>query len=279
MALRSRVVIGVAVSVAAFVCCASVWAAEDTTELAKKTQNPVADLISIPLQNNFNFGVGPNNVTQYVGNLQPVIPIKLTEEWNLITRTILPILNQPSPADGIQSEFGLGDLNPTLFLSPAKPGALIWGVGPTFTFPTATDTSLGSGKWSMGPAGVVLTMQGPWVIGVLANQQWSVAGDSDRRSVSQMLIQPFVNYNLPDGWYLTSSPVITANWMAGSGNQWTVPLGGGFGKLWRVGKVGLPVNTQLQAFYNVEKPQGAADWTLRFQIQVLLPKSLFTEKH
>ena len=232
----------------------------------------MADLISIPLQNNFNFGVGPNNVTQYVGNLQPVIPIKLTEEWNLITRTILPIINQPSPAPGVSSNFGLGDLNPTLFLSPGKPGALIWGVGPTFTFPTATDTALGSGKWSMGPAAVVLTMQGPWVLGALANQQWSVAGDSARRSVSQLLIQPFVNYNLPDGWYLTSSPVITANWMADSGDQWTVPLGGGFGKLWRVGKVGLPVNTQLAAYYNLEKPQGAADWQLRFQVQLLLPK-------
>jgi hypothetical protein len=123
----------------------------------------------------------------------------------------------------------------------------------------------------MGPAAVVLTMQGPWVLGVLANQQWSVAGDSARRGVSQLLIQPFVNYNLPDGFYLTSSPVITANWMADSGNQWTVPLGGGFGKLWRVGKVGLSVNTNLSAYYNLEKPQDAADWSLRFQVQVLLP--------
>jgi hypothetical protein len=255
-----------------FLLAAPLWGADDATELAKKTQNPVADLISIPLQNNFNFGVGPNNVTQYVGNLQPVIPIKITEEWNLITRTILPIINQPSPAPGVSSNFGLGDLNPTFFLSPGKPGALIWGVGPTFTLPTATDTALGSGKWSMGPAAVVLTMQGPWVLGVLANQQWSVAGDDGRRSVSQLLIQPFVNYNHPDGWYLTSSPVITANWMADSGDQWTVPLGGGFGKLWRVGKVGLPVNTQLAAYYNLEKPQGAADWHLRFHVQLLLPK-------
>lgn len=268
-----RFVIGVTVTMLGLLIAApSPRAAEDTTELAKKTQNPVADLISIPLQNNFNFGVGPNNVTQYVGNIQPVIPIKLTEEWNLITRTILPIINQPSTAPGVSSNFGLGDLNPTLFLSPGKPGALIWGVGPTFTLPTATDTALGSGKWSMGPAAVVLTLQGPWVLGALANQQWSVAGDSARRSVSQLLIQPFVNYNLPDGWYLTSSPVITANWMADSGNQWTVPLGGGFGKLWRVGKVGLPVNTQLSVYYNIEKPQGAADWSLRFQVQVLLPR-------
>jgi hypothetical protein len=117
----------------------------------------------------------------------------------------------------------------------------------------------------------VLTIQGPWVLGVLANNQWSFAGWGDQ-DVNQMLIQPFVNFNFPDGWYLTSAPIFTANWKASSGNVWTVPLGGGFGKLWRVGKVGLPINTQLQAFYNVERPDGGADWQLRFQIQVLLPK-------
>ena len=269
---RAAHAIRVAVTMLALLGAASGWTAEETTELAKKSQNPIADLISVPFQSNFNFGVGPKNVTQYLLNVQPVIPFKLTSEWNLITRTVLPIINQPSPADGIQSAFGLGDLNPSFFLSPAKPDALIWGVGPTFTLPTATDTSLGSGKWSLGPTAVALAIQGPWVFGALANQQWSFAGDSDRRSVSQMLVQPFLNYNFRDGWYLTSSPIITANWMADSGNKWTVPLGGGFGKVWRIGKVGLPVNTQLQAFYNVEKPHDAADWTLRFQLQFLLPK-------
>ncbi len=260
-------------AVLALLMAAPLWAAEESTEeLAKKTQNPVADLISVPFQNNFNFGVGPTNGTQYVLNIQPVIPIKLSTEWNLITRTILPVIYQPELIPGTGPNTGLGDLNPSFFLSPGKPGALIWGVGPTLTFPTATDTVLGSGKWSAGPAGVVLTIQGPWVLGVLANQQWSFAGDSNRRSVSQMLIQPFVNYNFRDGWYLTTSPIITANWMADSGNVWTVPLGGGFGKLWRVGKVGLPINTQLQAFYNVARPDGGPDWQLRFQVQLLLPK-------
>jgi hypothetical protein len=246
--------------------------ADSTEELAKKTQNPVADLISVPFQSDFNFVVGPTHGTQYVLNIQPVIPIHLTADWNLITRTILPVIYQPELSPGTGPNTGLGDLNPTFFLSPAKSGALIWGVGPTFTFPTATDTALGSGKWSAGPAGVVLSMQGPWVLGVLANQQWSFAGDAVRRSVSQLLIQPFVNYNLQDGWYLVSAPILTANWMASSGDVWTVPLGGGVGKLWRVGKVGLPINTQLQAFYNVATPEGGADWQLRFQVQVLLPE-------
>jgi hypothetical protein len=121
-----------------------------TEELAKETQNPVANLISVPFQNNFNFGIGPNDATQWVLNVQPVIPITLNKDWNLITRTIMPIINQPSFAPGIPSAFGLGDINPSLFLSPANAGKLIWGVGPTMTFPTATDSLLGNGKWSAG---------------------------------------------------------------------------------------------------------------------------------
>ena len=131
---------------------APLWAQQTDTELAKKTRNPVADLISVPLQNNFNFSAGSKDRTVYVLNVQPVIPINLTEDWNLITRIISPIINQPSLFPETDSAFGLGDLNPTFFLSPAKPGALIWGVGPTFTLPTATDSLLGTSQWSMGPA-------------------------------------------------------------------------------------------------------------------------------
>jgi hypothetical protein len=249
--------------------CAAGAADDSDTELAKKTQNPVADLISVPFQNNFNFGAGPKDATIYVLNVQPVIPLRLTEDWNLITRIIAPIINQPSLFPEAESAFGLGDINPTFFLSPAKPGEIIWGVGPTFTLPTATDSLLGSGKWSMGPAAVALSIQGPWVFGALANQQWSFAGWRDQ-DVSQLLIQPFVNYNLPDAWYLVSAPIITANWEASSGNKWTVPLGGGVGKLFKLDK--LPINTQLQAFYNVERPDFSADWQLRFQLQFLFPK-------
>ena len=162
----------------------------------------------------------------------------------------------------------MGDINPSFFLSPANPGAFIWGVGPTFTLPTATDWRLGSGKFSLGPTAVALTMQGPWVLGVLANNQWSVAGWGEK-DVNQLLVQPFVNYNLGDGWYLTTSPIMTSNWEARSSDHWTVPVGAGVGKLFKVGK--LPINTSLQAYYNVEKPKYAADWQLRFQVQFLLP--------
>ena len=203
-------------------------ASEDDTELAKKTQNPVADLISVPFQNNFNFNTGSKDATVYILNVQPVIPIHLTHDWNLITRTIMPIINQPSLFPGPNSisgsAWGLGDINPSLFLSPAKPGAVIWGAGPTFTIPTATDSKLGSGKFSLGPTAVALTIQGPWVFGALINNQWSVAGWGDK-DVNQMLLNPFVNFNLPGGWYLTSSPIITANWEADSGDKWIVPVG------------------------------------------------------
>ena len=239
-------------------------------QLAKQTQNPIANLISVPFQNNFNFGIGPNDVTQWVLNVQPVIPITLNKDWNLITRTIIPIIDQPSSAPGIPSAFGLGDINPTFFLSPANPGALIWGVGPTLTFPTASAKVLGNGKYEAGPALVVLTIQGHWVIGTLANNQWSYAGWG-KNNLNALLVQPFINYNFPDGWYVVSSPIITANWRATSSNRWTLPIGGGVGKIVKFGK--LPVNFQLQAFDNVVTPkQAGADWQLRFQMQFLFPR-------
>ena len=251
------------------VLVASYASAQDETELAKEAQNPVSDLISLPLQNNFNFGAGSKDKMIYLLNIQPVIPFHLSENWTLITRTIMPIINQPSLFPGVSSASGLGDINPTLFLASAKPGSVIWGAGPTFTLPTASDRLLGSGKWSMGPAGVVLTIQGPWVFGALLNNQWSVGGWGDK-NVNAGLLQPFINYNFPGGWYLSSAPIITANWKADSGERWTVPLGGGGGKLFKVGK--LPVNVLLQAYGNVERPRYAPDWSLRFQLQFLFPK-------
>jgi hypothetical protein len=250
-------------------------------DLVKQTQNPVANLISVPFQNNFNFAAGPkHNHQAYLLNIQPVIPINLTDNWNLIARIITPVINLPSLAPGIGSAAGLGDINPTFFLSPAKSGELIWGVGPTFTLPTASDKLLGNGKFSLGPAAVGLMMKGPWVFGALMNNQWSVAGWGDGH-VNQFLLQPFVNYNLPDHWYLVSAPIMTANWAAKGSDVWTVPLGGGIGKLFKLGQIlpleghalgKLPINTQIQAFGNVARPEDGAKWQLRFQIQFLFPK-------
>lgn len=250
------------------------------TDLARQTQNPVADLISVPFQNNFNFGVGPNEKMVWVLNVQPVIPFHLTPHWNLITRWITPIINQPALAPGVDSAFGLGDINPSFFLSPAGSQRVIWGVGPTFTLPTATQRELGAGKWSLGPSAVALTMQGPWVVGALINNQWSVGGWGDR-DVNQMLLQPFINYNFDRGWYLNTAPILTANWEADAGDRWTVPLGMGGGRLFRlrellgegIGDLGkLPVNTSLQGYWNAVTPDFGPDWQLRFQIQFLFPR-------
>jgi hypothetical protein len=217
-------------------------------ELAKAAQNPVADMISLPLQNNTNFGYGPDDDTQNVLNIQPVIPFQLNGNWNLITRTIAPLVYQPEVVESSGDEFGLGDINFTAFISPKNPTkGIIWGVGPIFVFPTATDEKLGSEKWSVGPSTVALTIKGPWLFGALINNVWSFAGDDDREDVNAMLIQPFLNYNLPDGWYLSSSPIIAENWEAGSDYTWLVPVGSGVGN--------QPMNAQAQAFYNVEKPE------------------------
>ncbi len=237
-----------------------------TAALAKAAQNPVANLISFPLQNNTAFGIGPYSRAQNVLNIQPVIPFHITEKWNLITRTILPVVWQPND-EPRQGWFGFGDLNPSLFLSPAKPGKLIWGVGPAFVLPTATAEQLGQGKFSLGPSVVGLTTPGHWVIGALVNNVWSVAGPHERAVVNQMLLQWFVNYNMKKGWYFTTSPIVTANWRASGGNQWVVPLGGGVGRIMKLGF--QPVNITGQFYGNVVHPEGASPWGMRLQIQFL----------
>lgn len=238
-------------------------------DLAKQAQNPIANLISVPFQNNINFGLGPHDRTQNLLLIQPVIPIRLTDGLNLITRTIAPVLYQPEVESNSGGEFGLGDINESLFFSPSKPSKIVWGVGPIVQFPTATDDTLGTGKWEAGPTAVALTMPGHWVMGVLVNNLWSFAGDNDRKDVNLFTLQYFVNYNFSHGWYLTSSPVNNANWKADNNNRWTIPFGGGGGKIFHVGKQAL--NFQTQAFYNAERPAGAADWTLRIQLVFLFP--------
>jgi len=240
------------------------------TDLARATQNPLSDLISLPFQNNINFNVGALNHAQNVLNIQPVIPIGLNDDWNLITRTIVPVIYQPALFPGDDDNFGIGDIQFTGFLSPKKPvGGWILGAGPVFQFPTATDASLGARKWTIGPSVVGLRIDGPWVYGALVQNVWSVAG-SGASNVNAMLIQPFINYNMDDGWYLVSVPIITADWEADSDNRWLVPVGGGIGKIMRFGN--QPVNVSLQAYYNAVTPDFGPDWTLRIQIQLLFPK-------
>ncbi|MCP3061828.1 neuromedin U [Myxococcus sp. K38C18041901] len=240
-------------------------------DLAKAVQNPVAALISVPLQDNVDLGVEPGDRVRNTLNIQPVVPLPLTRDFNVITRVILPILYQPDLGDGEGGTFGLGDTSATFFLSPKKPGAVIWGVGPAFLLPTATNEVLGTGKWSVGPSAVALIQPEPWSIGVLANNVFSVFGGDDRATVNQLLLQYFISYNLPKGWYLTSSPLLTANWEAPSGEKWTVPFGLGAGKVFTVGKQAL--NGSVAAYYNAIRPDlpGAAQWQLRVQLSFLFP--------
>jgi hypothetical protein len=242
-------------------------------DLAKATQNPVASLISVPLQNITDFNIGPfgrdrNTVLQF----QPVVPFQLSENWNLITRTIGALAYQPNITQPHQGTFGFGDLNPSFFLSPARPGKLIWGAGPTFLLPTGSDDVLGTGKFSIGPAIVALVQPGKWTLGVLVNNLWSVAGPRGRPDVNSMTLQYFINYNLKKGYYLTFAPIITANWNAPSGNAWLVPIGGGIGRIMRLGF--QPVNVSVQAYGNVKRPDNfpSPTWQLKFQIAFLYPK-------
>lgn len=265
---------------------------KDADALQKAVQNPVADLISVPLQDNTNFDIGLFGRNQNVLNIQPVVPVHVSDEWNMIIRWITPLLWQPAPGSADLQVFGIventpayllaqdaqknagvygfGDTVPTFFFSPAKPHKLIWGLGPAFTLPTATSTVLGQGKLSLGPSFVALAQPGKWTLGDLINNVWSVAGSGSRPAVNQMLNQYFITYQLGKGWYVTSSPIITANWKAESGKVWTVPFGGGFG---RVTKFGFqPVNVTAQFYGNALYPTGGSPWSMRLQIAFLFPK-------
>ncbi len=241
-------------------------------ELAKLAQNPVGNLISLPFQNNTNLNFGPEKGTQNILNIQPVIPISVNDDWNIITRTILPVIWNPSLGPGIDSKDGIGDTVLTAFLSPANPGHWIWGAGPVVQIPTNSSAELGNKNWGMGPSVVVLHLDhgSPWVYGALVNNVWSLTSSQQGGAYNNGLIQPFVNYNFPGGFYLTSAPILTVNWKAESSQQWTVPVGGGVGRIFHFGK--LPVNTQISAYYNVVKPDFGANWQIRAQMQFMFPK-------
>jgi hypothetical protein len=248
-------------------------AAANSDALRKAAQNPVASLISVPIQNNFNTGVEPGYRTQNVLNIQPVIPLKVSDNWNLIIRWIAPIIYQPLPASSPEPQVGvsgLGDMQPTFLFSPRKPHKVIWGAGPIIQLPTATSQYTGQGKLAVGPNVVALAMPGSFVVGVLVNNIWSVAGSGSRTDVNQMLLQYFVNYNMKKGWYLTSQPIITANWNAASGDVWTVPFGGGAGRIMKLGF--QPVNISVQAYGNAAYASNASTWGVRASVALLFPK-------
>ena len=243
---------------------------DDVGDLARAAQNPIADLISVPFQNNTNFEFGPRENTQNVLNIQPVVPVDLNDDWLMITRTIIPVVSQPALGPGGDRENGIGDSTITAFFSPKSRdrwlGNWLWGAGPVLLAPTNTDDRLGPDEWGAGLSALALSMPGNWVIGVLASNVW---GEDD---VNIFTFQYFVNYNLSNGWYLTTSPTMTANWDAdNNGDRWTVPVGGGFGRVFLMG--GRPVNMSLQGFYNLEKPEDVGpEWSLRGVVQFMFPR-------
>lgn len=241
-------------------------------ELSKAVQNPVADMISVPFQNNLDYSIGPYDRVRDTLNIQPVIPLPLGRGLMLISRIIIPIVYQPDASMPGGGSSGLGDVNPTFFVAPASPGRLIWGIGPAFLLDTATQRAIGTGKWSGGLSAVALLQPARWTLGVLVSNVWSFAGSDDRDDVNQMTLQYFVNYNITKAVFLTSAPIITANWKAPAGDRWIVPFGLGVGAVFKVGK--LAMNGQLAAYYNAITPDTLPSpaWQLRVQIGFLFPK-------
>ena len=274
MSLQNAFKHALATGFAAAVAASPAAAEMSAQELAKLTQNPVGNLISVPFQNNTNFNTGPLNGTQNILNIQPVIPIELNKDWNLITRTIVPLIWQPAFVAGEGTQFGLGDIQLSGFLSPSEPGpgGLIWGAGAIGQMPTDTDARLGNKNWGLGPTAVVLRMEkgSPWVYGVLVNNVWSLTSDERGGAYNNFLMQPFINYNFAGGTYIGSTPIVTANWKEESSQRWTVPLGLSVGHIFHLGR--LPVNTQIGGYYNVIHPDNGPNWQLRLQVQLLFPK-------
>ena len=241
-------------------------ATDQATDLAKQQQNPIASLISVPLQANWDFGLGDRDATGTLFNFQPVMPFGITRSTNVVLRVIMPLTSQPGSGDARVN--GLGDVVTTAFFSPAKPGRLIWGVGPVFLLPTATNNALGSEKFGIGPSAVILTQPGPWTIGLLFNHIWSTSGASDREDVSSTFLQPFVNYNLGGGLAVGAVFEATANWKADE--HWTAPLVFTVSKVARLGN--RPVNFVAGAGPTVASPEGGSTWRFRFMAVFLFPR-------
>ena len=249
--------------------------AEEIKKLAKEVQNPVSDLVRGGVTNGTLFGAGANDHLLNVFNLQASTTSRFGN-WALLNRLTIPFPYVPASAieDKTGSMAGLGDIEYTGFLARDESKRLfklIGGIGPTFVLNTATDDRLGLGKWSVGPTVAFVSIPESWVVGAVVRNLWSFAGDNHRPNVNLFLVQPFVSYNFSNGWYLTSTPVITANWKAeDKRNRWSVPIGGGFGKVMFRGEK-RPININLQGFYSLEKADVAPDWTLQLQFEILFP--------
>ena len=253
-------------------------AQDQVAELAKKLNNPLAALISVPIQNNWDFGLGPAHAMQYKANLQPVIPVSISEHWNLILRTIMPVIYQEALVDGPlarfapkemgKSHYGLGDTTQSFFFSPKEPVCgWILGAGPVAYIPTATTSYLGSGQWGAGPTVVALRQEHGFTYGVLANQIWSFTGQKDRNEVNATYVQPFVAYTTKTYTSFAVNTESTYDWQS---DHATVPMNFMVQQVLKIG--GKPIAFQAGYRYYINKPDGGPDWGLRFTITFLFPK-------
>jgi len=248
---------------------AAAQAQESHAELAKKLSNPVASLVSIPLQYNWAQGVGPDEDTRFILNVQPVVPFSVGKDWNMIMRVIMPFMGQPALGPGLPAASGLGDILASFFLSP-KQSSIIWGVGPAIGLPTTAEPPLGLGQFTLGPTGVILKQVGPWTFGTLAYQVWSIAGSETRADVSQMYVQPFLSHTSKSALTVSLNSESTLKWKAASGQKYTIPINLAVSKMANLGQ--FPASYGLGGGYYVETPDGGPEWQLRGVITILLPQ-------
>jgi hypothetical protein len=255
-------VVGVTLVLVA-VCASATSAQEAGGALSQQKHNPLADSIILPATLGLGFGIGPGRDVESTVNFQPRIPFKLTDDWRVVTRSNVSILHVPGPDDTT----ALGDVDVSLFLTPSKTAPWVWGVGPIVQFPTATDPELGTEKWSAGPTAALLYVDGPWVNGILVSHLWSFAGRSSREDVSLTQIEVQVSYTFASDWYIQTSPTISHDWKAPSGQDWVIPIGIDVGRTFTIGGQGMSL--QIGAYYNVKKPAAAADWVLETQFTLI----------
>ncbi len=240
-------------------------------ELAKKLANPLANLISVPFQSTWTGAMGNDDAAGFIFKLQPLVPFQLNGNWNLITRTIIPAMSEPALTAGGSPAAGFGDIQFSAFVSPARAGAISWGIGPIVSLPSTSAPVLGTQKWSAGPTAAAIIRSGPWTYGAVGHQLWSFAGNSDRPDVSQLFLQPFVSYTTRTAVTIGTNLEATANWNATGNRRWTAPLNLQVGKLATFGP--LPANYALAYGWFVAKPDGAPSWQLRATVTLLLPKN------
>ena len=259
------------VAICGAACTSPAFAQESATELAKKLANPVASMISVPMQLNYDQNIGTaRNGDRWVLNIQPVIPFELNTEWNLISRTILPVVSQDAVFPGAGSQTGIGDVVQSLFFSPRKPtdSGWIWGAGPVFLLPTGSDPLLTADKWGAGPTAVVLKQENGWTYGALANHIWSFAGDSARPDISATFLQPFLSYTTPTAWTVGLNSESTYDWKA---RQWSVPINLNASKVVKIGKQLTSIGGGVR--YWADGPDGGPHgWGVRLTFTLLFPK-------